>query len=71
MQIEIYRHQYRVRRAALRGKEVSIPPEVPIKPGDVVIPIYNQFVLFVPRGVKVNEYLLLKSITAAELESNR
>jgi len=66
MQTEIYRRQYKVRRAALRGKEVGIPPEVPVKPGDVAVAIYNQFVLFVPKGVEVNEALLLKSITAAE-----
>lgn len=52
----MFRRLYRVRKAALRGKEVSMPAEVPIKAGDTVI------VLYVPKGTIVNEELLIKAI---------
>ena len=62
MKVEIYRHPYRVRKAALRGKEVSIPAEVPIKPGETVIALYDGFVLYVPKGSTVDEEMLMKAI---------
>lgn len=62
MQTEIYRRPYRVRKAGLRGKEVSIPAEVPIKPGDTVIALYDGFVLYLPIGAIVDEALLVRAI---------
>lgn len=59
---EIYKRPYRVRRAALRGKEVTVPSDVPLEPGDMVIAFYDGFVLYVSRGTRVDEALLRKSI---------
>lgn len=59
----MFRRLYRVRKAALRGKEVSMPAEVPMKAGDTVIALYDGgFVLYVPKGTIVNEELLIKAI---------
>lgn len=65
---EIYKRPYRVRRAALRGKEVTIPSDVPLEPGDMVIAFYDGFVLYVPRGTRVDEALLRESIRKADEE---
>jgi hypothetical protein len=62
MGIKIFSRPYKVRKAALRGKEVSIPSDVPFKHGDVVIAFYSDFVLYVPQGTTVNEELLMKAI---------
>ncbi len=62
MGIKIYRRSYRVRKAALRGKEVSIPAEVPIKPGGTVIAPYDSFVLYLSLGATVDETLLVRAI---------
>jgi len=59
---EIYKHPYRVRRAAVRGKEVTIPSGATPEPGDIVIAFYDGFVLYVPEGTKVDEALLRESI---------
>jgi len=60
--VEIFKRPYRVRRAALRGKEITIPSEVALKPGDTVIAFYDGFVLFVPKGTRVDEGLLREAI---------
>ena len=60
---EIFKRSYIVRRASLRGKEVSLPPEAPVKPGDKVIVFYDGFVLYVSRGTQVDETLLRRAIT--------
>lgn len=62
MSIRIFRRPYQVRRASQGGKEVTIPPEVPLKVGDTVVAIYDGFVLFVPKEASVNEEELLKAI---------
>lgn len=59
---EIYRRPYRVRKAALRGKEITIAPEAKMQPGDEVIQWYDGFVLIVPQGAKVNEKILRRAI---------
>lgn len=59
---EIYKHPYRVRRAALRGKEVTIPSGATPEPGDMVIAFYDGFVLYVPKGTRVDEALLREAI---------
>jgi hypothetical protein len=51
-----------MRRAALAGKEVTVPPGVPIKPGEIVVAYYAGFVLYVPIGSIVDEGLLVTAI---------
>ena len=63
---EIFKKPAKVRRAAQRGMEITIPPETPFEPGDEVIQLYDGFVLIVPKGVKVNEQLLKEAIVAQE-----
>lgn len=63
---EIYRRPYRVRKAALRGKEITIAPEAKMQPGDQVIQWYNGFVLIVPRGTRVDEEMLRRAINLEE-----
>jgi hypothetical protein len=65
---EIFRRPYRVRKAAVRGKEITIAPEAKMQPGDEVVQWFNGFVLIVPRGTKVNEKMLRRAI---ELEGER
>ena len=60
---EIYKRPYRVRRAAVRGKEVTIPSNVKLEPGDTVIAFYDGFILYVPKGTRVDEILLRRAIT--------
>ena len=55
-----------MRKAALRGKEVSFPADVPMKIGDTVIALYDGFVLYVPKGAIVDEELLIKAIKIAK-----
>jgi predicted RNA-binding protein with TRAM domain len=55
---EMYKRPYRVRKAAQRGKEVTIAPEAKLQPGDEVVQWCNGFVLMVPRGTTVGESLL-------------
>jgi hypothetical protein len=63
---EVYKRPYRVRRAAVRGKEVTIPSDVSkLQPGDTVIAFYDGFVLYVPKGTQVDEALLRRAITEA------
>ena len=60
---EIYKRPYRVRRAAVRGKEITIPPDVKLEPGDTVVAFYDGFILYVPNGTQVDEALLRQAIT--------
>ncbi len=60
---EIYKRLYRVRRAAVRGKEVTVPSDVKLEPGDMLIAFYDGFVLCVPMGTQVDEALLRRAIT--------
>ena len=57
-----YRRPYLIRRAAQRGKEITLPPDGPFKPGEKVIAIYDGFILLVPKGAIVDEELLVKAI---------
>lgn len=59
---EIFKRPYRVRKAALRGKEVTIAPEAKIASGDEVVEFYDGFVLIVPVGTRVNERMLKRAI---------
>ena len=59
---EIFKRPYRVRKAALRGKEITIAPEAKMQPGDEVVQWYDGFVLIVPYGAKVNEEMLRRAI---------
>ncbi len=59
---EVFKRPYRVRRAALRGKEITLPPESSFRPGDDVIQFFDGFVLIVPKGAKVDEVLLSRAI---------
>ena len=63
---EIFKKPAKVRRAAQRGMEITIPPETPFEPGDEVTELYDGFVLIVPKGVKVNEQLLREAIITEE-----
>lgn len=59
---EIFKRSYKVRKASQREKEISLPPEAPLKPGDKVTVFYDDFVLYVPSGVKVDEDSLARII---------
>ena len=63
---EIFKKRAKIRKAAQRGMEITIPPETPFEPGDEVTQLYDGFVLIVPRGVKVDEGLLRQAIIAEE-----
>ena len=60
---EIFKKPAKVRKAAQRGMEITIPPETSFEVGDEVTQLYDGFVLIVPRGVKVDEELLKEAIT--------
>lgn len=60
---EIYKHPYRVRRAAIRGKEITIPSNMKLEPGDTVVAFYDGFILYVPKSMQVDEALLRQAIT--------
>ena len=62
MTTEIFKRPYRVRRAALRGKEITIPSDMTLEPGDTVTAFYDGFVLYVPKGTHVDEALLREAI---------
>lgn|GEM_PF-4859624 len=48
----------------MRGKEVTIPPDMSnLQPGDTVIAFYDGFVLYVPMGTQVDEALLRRAIS--------
>lgn len=49
---EMFRHPYRVRKAAKWGKEITIAPEAKMQPGDEVVQWYDGFVLIVPLDVE-------------------
>ena len=59
---ELYKRPYRVRKAALSGKEITIAPEAGLRPGDEVVEWFDGFVLIVPKNTKVDEKLLRRSI---------
>lgn len=59
---EIFKKPAKIRKAAQRGMEITIPPETPFEPGDEVTELYDGFVLIVPKGVKVDEELLRQAI---------
>ncbi len=63
---EIFKKRAKIRKAAQRGKEITIPPETPFEPGDDVTQLYDGFVLIVPKGVKVDEGLLRRAIETEE-----
>jgi len=43
--------------------EITVPSGTPFKPGDVVIAFYDGFILYVPKGTRVDEILLRRAIT--------
>lgn len=59
---EIFKRPYRVRKAALSGKEITIAPEASVQPGDEVVQWFDGFVLIVPRGTRVDEEMLRRAI---------
>ena len=63
---EMFKKPARIRKAAQRGMEITIPPETPVEPGDDVTQLYDGFVLIVPRGIKVDEKLLRQAIMSKE-----
>jgi len=63
---EIYKKPAKIRRAAQRGKEITIPPQAGFQAGDEVTQLYDGFVLIVPKGTQVNENLLRRSIGVVE-----
>ena len=63
---EIFKKRAKIRKAAQRGKEITIPPETQFQPGDEVTQLYDGFVLIVPTGVKVHEELLRQAIVTEE-----
>ena len=64
---EIFKKPATIRRAAQRGKEITVPPETPFEVGDKVTQLYDGFLLVVPRGIKVDEELLRQAIITEEL----
>jgi hypothetical protein len=70
---EIYKRPYRIRKATLRGKEVTVPPEAQMQPGDEVTVYYDGFILVVPKGLKVDEDLLRQSVSQGneEIEADK
>lgn len=66
---EIFKQSCRIRRASIRGKEITISPEAQFHPSDEVSIYYDGFILVVPRGVKVNENLLRQSMGVRHEES--
>jgi hypothetical protein len=61
----LFRQPYPVRKAGQRGKEITVPPHAPFKPGQEVVAYFSQspgFVLYVPEGIEINERLLLQAI---------
>lgn len=60
---EIFKRPYRVRRAAATGMEITVPSGTAFKPGDVVIAFYDGFILYVAKGIQVDEALLRQAIT--------
>lgn len=68
---EIFKRPYRIRRATLRGKEVTVPPEAEMQPGDEVTIYYDGFLLVVHRGVRVDEDLLRQSVGRGHKEADR
>lgn len=65
---ELFKKPSRVRKAAQRGKEITIPPEADLKIGDEVLLFSNGFVLIVPKGTKVNEKLLERAIQVIKVD---
>lgn len=63
---EVYKRPYRVRKAAQRGKEITIAPEAKIQVGDDVVQWFDGFILIVPTNAKVDEQLLRRAITILE-----
>jgi len=63
---EIYKKPAKIRKAAQRGMEITVPPETSFEPGDKVTQLYDGFLLVVPRGVKVDEELLRQAIITEE-----
>ena len=63
---EVFKKRAKVRKAAQRGMEITIPPETPFEPGDEVTQLYDGFVLIIPRGIKVDEELLKQAIMTEE-----
>ena len=51
-----------MRKAASRGKEITLPPDIPMKPGDQVVQYYDDFVLIVPVAAIVDEFLLRRAV---------
>ncbi len=61
----LFRQPYPVRKAGQRGKESTVPPHVPFKLGQEVIAYFSQslsFVLYAPKGVEIDESLLLQAV---------
>ena len=54
---------YIIRKAtSISGKEVTVPSDCQLEPGDKVIVLSDYFLLVVPDGAEVNEKLLRQSI---------
>ena len=60
---DIYKRPYRVRRAAVRGKEITIPSDMKLETGDTLIAFYDGFILYVAKGTRVDEVLLRRAMS--------
>ncbi|MBA7689442.1 hypothetical protein ES703_97949 [subsurface metagenome] len=59
----ILRRPYIIRRAtSISGKEVTVPGDCPLEPGDKVVVLSDGFMVVVPEGSEVDEGLLKRSI---------
>jgi len=59
----ILRRPYIIRRAtSISGKEVTVPKDCPMEPGDRVIVLSDGFMLVIPEGAEVDEKMLRESI---------
>jgi len=67
---ELFKKPSKIRKAAQRGKEITIPPEADLQIGDEVLLFSNGFVLIVPRGTKVNEKLLERAIQVINVDKD-
>lgn len=64
---EIFKKPAKIRKAAQRGKEITIPPGTSFEPGDDVTQFYDDnFILIVTKGAKVDEELLRQAIMTEE-----
>ena len=59
---EILRRRYKVRAQSKKYKQVTLPPECCLQPGQIVTLVHDGWVVIVPAGTPVNEILIEQAI---------